>query len=122
MLGDSGGQLEIYDLDLAPQLRFVGAEVGELLGGGIDTGHLAHGGGVRGLALVESGQRLLSVSGSLDKTDRNELRLWDAETGEELRRIRQRPAPYVSLDATPDGAVWIAGTTEGVVEVWARVE
>ena len=66
--------------------------------------------------------RLLSVSGSLDKTDRNELRLWDAETGEELRRIRQRPAPYVSLDATPDGAVWIAGTTEGVVEVWERVE
>jgi hypothetical protein len=118
VIGDSAGQLEVCDLELRPSRRFSGTEVSAFVGGGMGAESFAHSGGIRGLTLTHGASRLYSASGTLDKVDRNELRGWDVQSGEELLSVRLRPLPYVSLDASPDGRTLIAGTTQGGIEVW----
>jgi WD40 repeat protein len=55
-----------------------------------------------------------ALSGSADGT----VRLWDVETGRELRRLNAGPGYVNGVAYSPDGRRALAGSTSGAVSLW----
>jgi WD40 repeat protein len=71
-----------------------------------------HEGGVRAVAVTPDGRR--AVSGSEDKT----LKVWDLETGEELRTLRGHEAWVQAVALSPDGRRAVSGSEDRTLKVW----
>ncbi len=54
------------------------------------------------------------ISGSIDET----LRLWDVETGAEIRRFDGHTGGVTSLDFSADGRYIASGASDGTIKVW----
>jgi WD40 repeat protein/beta-lactamase regulating signal transducer with metallopeptidase domain len=77
---------------------------------------LGHTGPVRAAAFSPDGRRVLSCSGwpQGDGT----LRLWDATTGQELRRFGAPGEQFIGLAYSPDGRRALTGSDTGAVRIW----
>ncbi|HEX5708200.1 MAG TPA: PQQ-binding-like beta-propeller repeat protein [Pyrinomonadaceae bacterium] len=73
---------------------------------------LGHSHFIRALAFSPDGR--YAVSGAEDGT----ARLWDAETGKELRRFESHGEPVVSVAYSPDGKMIAAGFRDQSAHVW----
>ena len=80
----------------------------------------AHRGVIVGAQYSRDGSRLYTGSrGDTRSGLGNELRVWDARSGQELWAVeRLMPAPR-SLDLAPDGRWLLVGTEAGTVDLWA---
>ena len=67
----------------------------------------------RCLAYSPSGERL--VTGGDDGT----VRIWDANSGKELRHFANGSKGVTAIAATPDGKQIVTGGSDGVLRVWA---
>ena len=82
-------------------------------------GGTSHDGWMRGVAFDSDGRRLVSISGYTDQpSGRNEIRLWDAVSGEELWRATPRPHPYESCSIAPGGRLILAAAYNVGAELW----
>lgn len=63
-------------------------------------------------AFSPDGRRLLSASG--DQT----LRLWDAETGPEIRSFAGHQSAVASVAFSPDGQRLLSGSHDGTLRLW----
>ncbi|HYT92421.1 MAG TPA: WD40 repeat domain-containing protein, partial [Gemmataceae bacterium] len=101
-----------------------------------------HTGEIFGIAISPDGRRLLSASGSLgpipgkegDKEKEKEkepqpnppppapkdytLRLWDVETGKELRRLEGHANAVLGVAFSPDGLKAVSTSFDGTARVW----
>eukprot|EP00741_Cyanophora_paradoxa_P018580 tig00021070_g17936.t2 len=71
-----------------------------------------HEGFVRAVAITRDGKR--AVSGSADKT----LRVWDLESGAELRRFAGHEIGVTSVAISPDGKRAVSGSADKTLRVW----
>ncbi len=71
-----------------------------------------HTGWVGRIAWSPDGRILASPSG--DKT----IRLWDAETGEHLRRLEGHTNRVIGVALTPDGLRAVSGSDDNTLKVW----
>lgn len=74
---------------------------------------VGHEGWVFSVAYDPNGNTVLS--GSLDGS----VRLWDAETGQEIRRFEEHTAPVRSVTYSPDGSKALTGSEDGSLILWA---
>ncbi|MBL8424565.1 MAG: pentapeptide repeat-containing protein [Candidatus Accumulibacter phosphatis] len=80
-----------------------------LLCSGLRQGHSSW---VSSVAFSPDGRRLLS--GSYDET----LRLWDAETGQEIRSFTGHQGPVASVAFSPDGRRLLSGSKDQTLRLW----
>jgi mono/diheme cytochrome c family protein len=73
------------------------------------TGHTAP---IRAIAVSADGK--LAVSGSEDRT----LRLWDVQTGRELRRFEGHRAAVTAVAFSPDGRRIVSGSADRTLRLW----
>src|SRR5262245_19732765 len=64
-------------------------------------------------AACDDGKRV--VSGGYDHT----MRLWDLQTGQELRRFQNHEQRVWCLAVTPDGQRILTGSNDGPARLWA---
>ena len=64
------------------------------------------------MAFSPDGSRALS--GSMDST----VRLWDVETGRELRRLQGHDGLVTALAFSPDGRRALSGSMDNSVRLW----
>jgi WD40 repeat protein len=69
-------------------------------------------GRVNSIAFFAEGDRV--VTGSDDGT----ARVWDAASGEELRRLEVRNAFVTTVDASPDSRLVATGSSDGLIRIW----
>jgi WD40 repeat protein len=84
----------------------------ELPGGPLLWTLAGHSGGVTSVAVTPDGKH--AVSGSSDNT----LRLWNLETGQEMRKLEGHTDNVTSVAITPDGRKAISGSYDKTVIVW----
>jgi hypothetical protein len=77
----------------------------------IQTGHS---GDVNSVAISVDGQTI--VSGSWDNT----VRLWDKETGKEIRRLKGHTSWITSVAISPDGKTIVSGSMDNTVRLWDK--
>jgi WD40 repeat protein len=71
-----------------------------------------HKASISGLAVTPDGRLLISAS--KDKT----LRVWNAETGRELRNLMGHSAKFQAVAITPDGQFVVSGADDRTVGIW----
>ena len=69
-------------------------------------------GWVHSVAFSPDGRQVLT--GSADKT----ARLWDAQTGQELRRFEGHTEPVFSVAFSPDGRQVLTGSRDKTARLW----
>ncbi len=74
---------------------------------------VGHTGDVNGLAFSPDGR--LALSGGLDNT----ARLWDVQTGQELRTLTGHTAWVNEVAFSPDGRVALTGSDDGTARMWS---
>ena len=75
-------------------------------------GRWGHEDWVRSVAVTPDGRYV--VSGSDDKT----VRVWDWQSGKEVRRLTGHERGVMSVAVTPDGRYVVSGSHDGTVRVW----
>ena len=75
----------------------------------IQTGHS---GWVNSVVISPDGKTI--VSGSDDKT----VRLWDIETGKEIRRLQGHTDDVNSVAISADGQTIVSGSSDGEIKIW----
>ncbi len=73
------------------------------------TGHTAQ---VYSVAFSPDGKRI--VSGGSDKT----IKLWDAQTGSEIRTLQGHAAQVYSVAFSPDGKQIVSGSSDKTIKLW----
>ena len=86
--------------------------VGSELAGFFGSPNLKHSGPVQACAFLPDGKRV--VSASEDHT----LKLWDVETGKEIRSFSGHTAPVRSCAATPDGRRVVSASRDNTLKLW----
>ncbi len=64
------------------------------------------------VAISSDGQTI--VSAALDNT----IRIWDLQTGQELRILRGNSSLFYSLAISPDGQIIVSGSRDNTIRVW----
>jgi WD40 repeat protein len=83
-----------------------------------------HRNGVSTVAVSPDGRRVLTGSGVMFTNDQwltgseNEVRLWDARTGRELRRFRGHTSAVFRVLFSHDGMQALSGGADGTVRLW----
>jgi WD40 repeat protein len=81
-----------------------------------------HPGRVGGVAFSPDGRRLVSAGGAWDEQKQQyvsgELKVWDAQTGQQLLELRGHTAGALSAAYSPDGNRIAGGLSDGTVSVW----
>jgi WD40 repeat protein len=72
---------------------------------------------VKAVALSPDGRRALSGSGYLQGGD-NSVRLWDVETGKEVRRLEGHDGYVQSVAFSPDGRRALSGGADHTMRLW----
>src|SRR5215471_17380030 len=89
---------------------------GDLLPPGAIARHgtlrLQHGGNVSNLLFTRDGKGLLSAGGEAI------IRLWDPDTGKEIRHFAGHEGPVYSLALSPDGKVLASGAEDQTIRLW----
>jgi WD40 repeat protein len=76
---------------------------------------------VKRVAYSADGKRIISGSGEFDpKTGKGygEVKVWDAQTGQELFFMKGHTRPVASLACSPDDKHIVSGSSDGTVKVW----
>jgi WD40 repeat protein len=71
-----------------------------------------HGSGVTSVAFSPDGKRIVSTS--LDKT----LKVWDAETGKEIRTLDEQTDGVWSVAYSPNGKRIVLGSMDKTIRIW----
>ena len=79
---------------------------------------LLHNGRVNDLAFVTSGEQQQLVTGS----GSGEITLWNPQSGEAITTIADKSGCIVSIAASPDGARFASGSSNGTLKVWPVAE
>ncbi len=94
--------------DLGETLRFIGHEEP-----------------VTCLAISRDGKRLLSgcgrpeiVNGKPIKVLDTSVRLWDVESGEQIRKLEGHTATVESVAFSPDGKIAASASDDGIIRIW----
>ncbi len=75
----------------------------------VQSGHTAE---VNSVAFSPDGR--YALSGSYDQT----LKLWEVETGEEVRTFKGHSAPVYSVAFSPDSRYVLSGSSDGTTRLW----
>jgi WD40 repeat protein/serine/threonine protein kinase/DNA-binding SARP family transcriptional activator len=105
--GSRDGSLMLWDL-------FNAAEVRRFEG---------HEGGINDVVFTPDGKKALSMGGSdtrftVPGVDDNSLRLWDVETGEQLRVFEGHTDMGVAVDVSPDSSKALSVAYDGSIRLW----
>jgi RNA polymerase sigma factor (sigma-70 family) len=113
-------QFQVYQLTFSPNGKLLAAAGTDGLRiwefpSGKERFHLVPDGGLRAVNAVEFSPdgKLMAVGGA-DFS----VRLWDAASGKELRKLGQHNNRVVTLDFAPDGKTLAAGSAYGSVRLW----
>jgi hypothetical protein len=68
--------------------------------------------GVQAVAIAPDGKR--TISGSYDKT----LKIWDTDTGRELRTLTGHTGPVRGVAIAPDGLTAISASEDNTLKIW----
>jgi WD40 repeat protein len=108
--------VQFRPLFLAACLLFaIGPGAGPVtLGGEVPRGTVAlrHGGFVSAVLFTPDGKEFISGSGD------GLIRIWDAETGKELRRLDGHKGGVLSLSLTRDGRTLASGGADQAARLW----
>jgi WD40 repeat protein len=69
---------------------------------------------VTGVAFTPDGRHLITSGGDRDKT----LRLWDLQTGQEVRQFRGHRSGVQGISVSRDGSRLLSAGADGTVRVW----
>jgi WD40 repeat protein len=59
-----------------------------------------------------------TIETRFDEDPRCSLRLWDLNTGKELKRFKGHTAPVLSLALSADGRFLVSGSGDGTMRLW----
>jgi WD40 repeat protein len=84
---------------------------------------LGHTGLVNSVAFSPDGKRVLTGAGlhgrpGSDSDEDNTAKLWDAETGQELRTFRGHTSNVYSVAFSPDGTLVLTGSEDSTAKLW----
>jgi WD40 repeat protein len=77
----------------------------------IQTGHS---GDVNSVAISPDGQTIVSAS------EDNTVRIWDEETGKEIRRSEGHTGNVYSVAISPDGQTIVSGSSDHTIRIWDK--
>ncbi|MCX6579832.1 MAG: NACHT domain-containing protein [Candidatus Aminicenantes bacterium] len=86
--------------------------VGSELAGFFGSPNLKHSGSVRACAFLPDGKRVVSAS------EDNTLKLWDVETGKEIRCFSGHTDSVLSCAALPDGRRVVSASADNTLKLW----